>query len=374
MTTAERLTKLGALLADGKSSIASAYGALEEKGATLPETQNAANLADTVASVPTGGGSTMSARELLASVEIGEDESVIYIACDGHGAGLDAYYLCMAWSTSAGRVRVERGRIENSVFVADQTEYSASLQTYTDVYPDSDDYVVYRISAENEGAYIKDQIFGKSVQVGDVAATSRDMAIAAIRYGATRPTSISGGYNLAGNLPLAKGFDMSMMKANGVKVNGQALQNSTNIGYVVFPSGCILKSAYYLFAANTLKVVDMSMVDMSATERFANFAYNNRHLQEISLSSTLANNTVLTSTLMAGWLSGCGRVRAIHNCCVPCSFSISWSTQYSEAALVEILEALPTVEGQTLTMGATNLAKLTSDEKAIATAKGWTLA
>ena len=56
------------------------------------------------------------------------------------------------------------------------------------------------------------------------------------------------------------------------------------------------------------------------------------------------------------------------------SFSISFSTAFEEADLVEILNNLDTVSTtQTLTMGSTNLAKLTSDEILIATGKGWAL-
>lgn len=39
-----------------RDNIAAAYTALDEKGATLPESQNSANLAETIASVPSGGG------------------------------------------------------------------------------------------------------------------------------------------------------------------------------------------------------------------------------------------------------------------------------------------------------------------------------
>ena len=57
------------------------------------------------------------------------------------------------------------------------------------------------------------------------------------------------------------------------------------------------------------------------------------------------------------------------------SFKISYSTNFTREALVEILNNLATVTTtQTLTMGATNLAKLTDEDKAIATNKGWTLA
>ena len=56
-------------------------------------------------------------------------------------------------------------------------------------------------------------------------------------------------------------------------------------------------------------------------------------------------------------------------------FDISSSTKFTREALVEILNNLATVTStQTLTMRSTNLAKLTDEDKAIATGKGWTLA
>ena len=57
------------------------------------------------------------------------------------------------------------------------------------------------------------------------------------------------------------------------------------------------------------------------------------------------------------------------------SFDISASTKFERADLLIILNNLATVTvSRTLTMGATNLAKLTEEDKAIATNKGWTLA
>ena len=54
---------------------------------------------------------------------------------------------------------------------------------------------------------------------------------------------------------------------------------------------------------------------------------------------------------------------------------ISSSTAFEESDLVEIISNLDEVSTtQTLTMGATNLAKLTDDEKKVATDKGWVLA
>ena len=59
------------------------------------------------------------------------------------------------------------------------------------------------------------------------------------------------------------------------------------------------------------------------------------------------------------------------------SFSLSDSTLLSESELVKIfnnLADLTNSSSQTLTLGTTLLAKLTDEEKAIATNKNWTLA
>ena len=74
---------------------------------------------------------------------------------------------------------------------------------------------------------------------------------------------------------------------------------------------------------------------------------------------------------------GCSALTEIKMTGMKVSFKISASTKFSEAALVEIIGNLADLTGQTtqtLTMGATNLAKLTQAEKDIALNKNWTLA
>ena len=58
------------------------------------------------------------------------------------------------------------------------------------------------------------------------------------------------------------------------------------------------------------------------------------------------------------------------------NLNISSSTKFTREALVEIIGNLKaqTSGSKTLTMGSTNLAKLTDEDKAVATGKGWTLA
>ena len=72
---------------------------------------------------------------------------------------------------------------------------------------------------------------------------------------------------------------------------------------------------------------------------------------------------------------GCPQLKSILAYGMKVSFDISASTQFETSDLVVILNNLATVTTpQTLTMGATNLAKLSEEQKAIATSKGWTLA
>lgn len=70
-------------------------------------------------------------------------------------------------------------------------------------------------------------------------------------------------------------------------------------------------------------------------------------------------------------------LRAVHIKNINYNFNISVSTQFTREALVEIIGNLVDRTGttaKTLTMGATNMAKLTADDIAVATGKNWTIA
>lgn len=58
----------------------------------------------------------------------------------------------------------------------------------------------------------------------------------------------------------------------------------------------------------------------------------------------------------------------------PVSFDLSGCTKLTHDSLMNVVDGLVEVEGKTLRLGTDNLAKLTDEEKAIATGKGWTLA
>lgn len=72
---------------------------------------------------------------------------------------------------------------------------------------------------------------------------------------------------------------------------------------------------------------------------------------------------------------GCRNLKSILMINIGVSLDISGSTKFERADLVTILNNLKTVTTtKTLKMGATNLARLTDEDKLIATNKGWTLA
>ena len=105
-----------------------------------------------------------------------------------------------------------------------------------------------------------------------------------------------------------------------------------------------------------------------------------------NMNSMFSSCTSLTSipqldtrnvTSMDSMFDYCPRLEEIHMINMKVSFDIQYSTKLTREALLEIINNcydLTTLgKTATLTMGSTNLAKLTEEDKAIATAKGWTL-
>ena len=80
-------------------------------------------------------------------------------------------------------------------------------------------------------------------------------------------------------------------------------------------------------------------------------------------------------TNMREMFYSCRSLETIHMINISADLDISSSIKFTREALLEIIGNLKTVTStKTLTMGSTNLAKLTNEDKAIARNKGWTLA
>lgn len=132
--------------------------------------------------------------------------------------------------------------------------------------------------------------------------------------------------------------------------------NVTNMSTMFF--GC--NSLTTIPQLNTGKVTNMK-----------NMFYSCNSLTKIPQLDT----SNVTGTNMNNIFAGCSSLKSILMTGMKVSFDISASTKFERADLLIILNNLATVTTtQTLKMGATNLAKLTDEDKAIATNKGWTLA
>ena len=122
---------------------------------------------------------------------------------------------------------------------------------------------------------------------------------------------------------------------------------------------------FYCYELTTIPQLDTSNV----TNMNGTFSY----CSELTAIPQLDTSNV---TDMSNMFAGCSKLEAIHMTNINANLSISASTLFTREALVEIIGNLKaqTSGSKTLTMGSTNLAKLTDEDKAVATGKGWTLA
>ncbi len=127
----------------------------------------------------------------------------------------------------------------------------------------------------------------------------------------------------------------------------------------------IMNSMFY----GCTKLEEIGQLDTSKVTNMSNMFYNCSSLITIpplDVSSVTNFNSVFYN---------CSKLESILMTGMKATFTISYSTKLTREALVTILNNLATVTStQKLTMGSTNLAKLTDEDKAIATNKGWTLA
>lgn len=131
------------------------------------------------------------------------------------------------------------------------------------------------------------------------------------------------------------------------------------------------RQGYWMFAyctnLKTITVRDGCSFSVGGSSS-SMFAYNSS-LETIG-SLDLSGVNDLTNAF-----TRCTSLKSIHCTHWRVSFDISASTQFETDDLVEIISNLdPVTTSRTLTMGATNLAKLTDDQIKVATDKGWTLA
>ena len=124
--------------------------------------------------------------------------------------------------------------------------------------------------------------------------------------------------------------------------------------------------AMFINCSNLSSIPQFNTSRVKMTNDMFKGCYRLTNIPSIDVSAVVRMNLMFYS---------CNSLTEIHMYGMKVDFDISSSTKFTREALVEILNNLATVTStQTLTMRSTNLAKLTDEDKAIATGKGWTLA
>jgi hypothetical protein len=141
-----------------------------------------------------------------------------------------------------------------------------------------------------------------------------------------------------------------------------------NPPFVIYPT-----LARYMFYSTEITEITEKQVDFSQTsdmrDAFSTCDKLATLVLKISGSKTFNANTFVDCKALTN-LSIIGTIESNN-------FNVQWSTNLTHDSLMSIIEALVDKRGVsgtwTVTLGATNIAKLTADEQKIAENKGWNL-
>ena len=177
--------------------------------------------------------------------------------------------------------------------------------------------------------------------------------------------------------------DMSYMFSNCSSLTTIPLLDTSNVTNMesMFQSCYNLTSIPQLDTSNVTDMYNMLSYCTSLTSipqlDTSNVTYMNSMFFNCASLTSIPQLDTSNVTNMNSMFSNCSRLEEIHMINMKVSFNISSSTKFTRESLLEIINNcydLTTLnKTATLTMGSTNLAKLTEEDKAIATAKGWTL-
>ena len=144
----------------------------------------------------------------------------------------------------------------------------------------------------------------------------------------------------------------------------------------------MFNKCYYLYDVDISSFDMSSMTNISLYDNASNLIkikYPDNKIHQFPITGTPTKtwtaNPETAMTTSANILKSSYLKDVIDFPIIHCSFSINSSNYLTVDSLLTIFNALPEVEtSQTVTIGATNIAKLTADQIAIAQDKGWTVA
>ena len=135
----------------------------------------------------------------------------------------------------------------------------------------------------------------------------------------------------------------------------------------------VTTTASMLASCTSLREIEIKNWNLAACTTIATMFRYDYNLRKATLTGW--NLPKLTSTSPAQFLGDCWNLEDVDPPAIPLNHSYANDYALTHEALIKIIAALPTVgTKRTLNLTATNMTRLTADEKAVATAKNWTLA
>ena len=168
-------------------------------------------------------------------------------------------------------------------------------------------------------------------------------------------------------------LDVSNLDTSKV-INMGSMFNSckllTQLDVSSFNTSKVTNMGYMFYNCSSLTQLDVSNWDTKDVTTMNNMFTYCSQLTQLDVSNF---NTSKVAN-MTNFIANAPVLQNFISCAIPVSFGAS-GTALTHDSLMSIINNLAAVTTtQTLTLGSTNLAKLSSEEKAIATNKGWTLA
>ena len=117
------------------------------------------------------------------------------------------------------------------------------------------------------------------------------------------------------------------------------------------------------------KLVTFPALNLSKGTKFARAWSNCSSLTELPLLDLSAGTDFTQAWMVCSALTTLGGFGAIKE-----SIDLSYSNKLTVESIMNVINQAATVTGKTMNLGSTNLAKLSDEQKAVATSKGWTLA
>lgn len=315
-----------------------------------------------------------------------------------------------------GLISLERGRVENGQFTATAVVGQIVTGQYGEDLPaDEGDFVVYRLKCSGLWSFTDDNQFTLYLQpCVEVYGTADGGAGSLMEAHSYRgPAQSVKSFVLYGNIfngftgTGAANYDYAVERLNmedwvtgSVRTSlSWSLGNLTYLKKLTVPFDTSAVTNFsYLFSGNmSMEQLDISAMDTSAATTMNGMFTNNKRLRSLDLShfktagvevfTNMFNGcTSLTDLDFSGLDTSAAAeatINMFNNCYnltnlkvgkITKNFRFAVAGKLTHESLLNVIAALAETETtQTLTIGAANLAKLSEEEIAAATEKGWTV-